>query len=399
MDEIIGCQESGAVASTEEQNELLQVTDAFLMDTSIDLAKQQTMSVPIVSLASLGAAVSSLAPALRTVTTVTSVDAQGLYRLANAGVGDALKVAKNGNFWGAFKTADGASKFVQLQQAGQISASTVTTLPINPATMMMAVALYSIEKMQQQIMDFLVCEKESEIEADVQTLSGIISKYKLNWDNERYVADNHKMTLDIQRTALKNMRVYQKQVSAVLEKKQFLVAQNNVDSMFADLQKKFKYYRMALYTYSLASLLEIMLGGNFKEEYISTVKAEVEQFAADYRDFFGKASIYLEQLGNAAIDAKVMKGLGVAGQSVGKFIGSIPGVQKGPLDELLQEKGALLSDKAGALEGKAVRGFSVLGNPETSVLTERMEDMIQIYNHTESICFDRERIYLVGESA
>ena len=245
----------------------------------------------------------------------------------------------------------------------------------------------------------LVCEKESEIEADVQTLSGIISKYKLNWDNERYVADNHKMALDIQRNALKNMRVYQKQVSAMLEKKQFLVAQNNVDSMFADLQKKFKYYRMALYTYSLASLLEIMLGGNFKEEYISTVKAEVEQFAADYRDSFGKASIYLEQLGNAAIDAKVLKGLGVAGQSVGKFIGSIPGVQKGPVDELLQEKGVLLSDKAGALEGKAVRGFSALGNPETSVLTERMEDMIQIYNHTESICFDRERIYLVGESA
>lgn len=132
--------------------------------------------------------------------------------------------------------------------------------------MMMAVALHSIEQkldkieeMQQQIIDFLVCENESQIEADVQMLSGIISKYKLNWDNEHYVASNHKMVLDIQRTALKNMRSYQKQVSAVLEKKRLLVAQNNVENTFADMQKKFKYYRMALYTYSLASLLEIML--------------------------------------------------------------------------------------------------------------------------------------------
>ena len=406
MSETIELQENGAVVPAEKQNELRQVTDALLMDTSAELAKRQTMSVPITSLASLGAAVSSIAPALRTVTETTTVNMQGLYTLANAGVGDALKVAKNGNFWGAFKTADGASKFAQLQQAGPVSASTVTTLPINPATMMMAVALHSIEQkldkieeMQQQIIDFLVCENESQIEADVQMLSGIISKYKFNWDNEQYVASNHKMVLDIQRTALKNMRSYQKQVSSLLEKKKLFVTQNNVESTFADVQKKFKYYRMALYTYSLASLLEIMLGGNFKEEYISTVKTEIEQFAIDYRNFFEKASIRLEQLGNGAVDTKLLKGLGTAGQAVGKFIGSVPGVRRGTVDEFLQEHGAQLTDKASGREERAVHEFAILGNPGTSILTERMNDMVQIYNHTDSICFDRERIYLVGEPA
>lgn len=42
-------------------------------------------------------------PALRTITQNTTVNMGGLYRLANKEVGDALKVAKNGNFWGAFK--------------------------------------------------------------------------------------------------------------------------------------------------------------------------------------------------------------------------------------------------------------------------------------------------------
>lgn len=69
---------------------------------------------------------------------------QGLYTLANAGVGDVLKVAKNGNFWGAFKTAEGTSKFAQLQAAGPLSASTKTIMPIDPATMMMAVALFPL---------------------------------------------------------------------------------------------------------------------------------------------------------------------------------------------------------------------------------------------------------------
>ena len=240
---------------------------------------------------------------------------------------------------------------------------------------------------------------EAEIEADVQMLSGIISKYKFNWDNEHYVASNHKMVLDIQRNALKHMRTYQKQVSALLEKKQFFVAKNNVESIFADLQKKFQYYRMALYTYSLASLLEIMLGGNFKEEYISTVQNEIEKFAIDYRNFFEKASICLEKLGNDAIDVKVLKGLGTAGQAVGKFIGSVPGVSRGSVDELLQENGERLAVKASSMEERAVREFAVLGNPGTSVLTERMQDMVQIYNHTEQICFDCENIYLISKKA
>ena len=403
-DEIVESQEKRAAIPAEKQNELRRVTDALLADTGIDAANRQTMSIPIASLSALGAAVSSVIPALRTVTTTTTVNAQGLYTIANMGVGDALKIANNGNFWGAFKTTDGASKFAQLQQAGPINATTVTTLPINPAMIMMAAALHSIEKkldeimdMQRQILEFLVCEKESEIEADVQMLSGIVSKYKLNWDNEHYVASNHKMVLDIQRTALKNMRVYQKQVSAALKKKQLLVAHNNVESTFADLQKKFKYYRMALYTYSLASLMEIMLGGNFNEEYIDTVKSEIEQFAGDYRNYFENASAHLEQMAGGAIEANVLKGLGTAGQAVGKFIGSIPKIGKNPVNDLFQKGGAQLTDMASTLEEKTVREFATLGNPGTSILTERMQDMVRIYNHTDRICFDRERIYLVGQ--
>jgi len=57
-------------------------------------------------------------------TQTTTIATDGLYQLANAGVGDVLKIAKNGNFWGAFKTADGKSKFAQLQAVGSISATT-----------------------------------------------------------------------------------------------------------------------------------------------------------------------------------------------------------------------------------------------------------------------------------
>lgn len=385
------------------QADIIEVTNGILMDVRSDLPEKVLFSMPIAQLATLGAGVSSLIPALHTVTQTTTVNAQGLYRLANTGVGHTLKVARNGNFWGAFKCADGTSKFAQLQSAGPLTATRTATVPIDPATMLMAIALFSIEQkldsiaeMQKQIFTFLEVEKESEIEADVETLISMISKYKYNWDNEHYLQSNHKMVLDLQRTARKNMLSFQKQVTEVLNSRQLVVAQMKVKSTLKDLLKKFKYYRLSLYTFSLASLLEIMLSGNFKEEYITGIKEEIESLSMTYRDLYGKCSEYLERLGNSALEANLLKGIGNASNAVGKLIGSIPKIKDGQVDEFLQDSGERLKNNAVGMERNVVKAFAEISNPGTGVFTEKMRDMILIYNHTAEICFDDKQIYLVA---
>lgn len=385
------------------ESALMEITNGLLFDARAKIPEKKTFSVPLAQLATLGAGVSSLLPALRTVTQTTTINTTGLYQLANAAVGDTLKVAKNGNFWGAYKTADGASKFAQLQSAGPLTATTQSVAAINPATMMMSVALFSMEqrlgeikKMQKQIISFLESEKESEIEADVEMLSSIISKYKLNWDNEYFVASNHKLVLDIQRTARKNMNGYQKKVTEVINSEKLVLVQNQVNSMLKDLQKKFKYYRLSLYTFAMASMMEIMLSGNFKEEYISGIKEEIEKLSSVYRDSFAQCSIYLEKISGASIETNVLKGIGTASKAVGKFIGSIPFVKEGLVDEFLQDSGKHIKSNAKEIEVSAITAFAEISNPETHVFTDTMEDMILIYNHTERICFDDKKIYLIA---
>lgn len=401
MGEIINIPENNEIVR--QENDLVQISEDLILAANTDIANCQSLSMPIAQLSTLGAGVSSLLPALRTVTQTTTVNTQGLYQLANAGVGDVLKVAKNGNFWGAMKTADGASKMAQLQAAGPLTATTEAVAAINPATMMMAVALFSIEQelgniaeMEKQIISFLEIEKEAEIEADIRTLSAITSQYKFNWDNEHYIASNHEMVLDIQRTARKNMIAFQKQVAEATDSKKLIVAQSKVNSVLEDLMKKFNYYRLSLFAFSMSSLLEVMLSGNFKEEYLSGIKEEIESNSMTYRELYGKASVYLEKLSSASVEANLLKGLGTAGSAVGKFIGKIPVVEKGPVDEFLQESGAHLKKNADAMEIAAVGSFAALSNPGTGVFVEKMRDMVQIYNHTERIYFDDKKIYLVA---
>lgn len=392
------------IEAVEGNNGLIELSEGMLAEARASINNSSnTLSMPIAELSTLGAGVSSLIPALNTVTQTTTIATEGLYQLANAGIGDILKIAKNGNFWGAFKTADGVSKFAQLQAAGPLSATTRTAAALNPATMMMAVALFSIEKelgqiadMGKKILSFLEIEKESEIEADVETLMGITKKYKFNWDNAHFVSSNHKLVLDIQRTARKNMNAYQKKVDEVLKAKQFIVVQSKVNSTLVDLEKKFQYYRLSLYTFSLASMMEVMLSGNFKEEYITCIKDEIRAMSDKYRELFGECSVRLEKMGNNAVGANFVKGIGAAGKAVGKLIGSIPVVKEGPVDEFLQDTGDKFHRNAASMETKAVKAFASLGNPETRVFVEKMEDMIQIYNRTSQICFDNEKIYLIA---
>lgn len=381
------------------QNELQNLAKDLILDTKTDIAKKKKISIPIAQLSTLGAGVSSLIPALHTVTQTSTVNTSGLYKLLN-GDGVGLKQSRSGFLWGATKE----SKMGKFNEVNSVTKTTTTQIPIDPTTMMMAVALASIEKqlgdiaeMQKQILSFLETEKESDVEGDVETLSKIINDYKYNWDNELFVNSNHKLVLDIRRNANKNIKSYNKRIEEVIGSKDFLISQSNVSSALEKLTKDFKYYRLSLFSYSLSSLLEIMLSGNFKEEYISGIRDKIKQLSDNYRDLHTECSIYLEKISKSSIETNVLKGLGAVTKSIGGFIGSIPFVKDGPVDEFLIESGDSLSKTAGNIEEEKVKEFGKINNPNTVVFMDRMDEIIKIYNHTTDICFDENNIYLLTE--
>lgn len=382
---------------------LAEVAENILFDTRDCLNNKAVITLPIEQIATLGAGVASLLPAFRTITETTTVAGDGLYRLANAEVGEALKVAKNGDLWGALKRVDGTSKMARFQSVGNVVSTTNTVLPIDPATIMMAVALYSIEQklgtivdMEKQIMTFLEIEKEAEIEADIETLSSIMEKYKYNWDNEHFIASNHKLVIDIQRTARKHMNAYNKQVTEVIGSKKILVSQSKVNDTLNDLLRKFNYYRLTMYVFSLASFVEVMLSGDFKEENIALVKGEIEKLSISYREIFSECSVYLEKLSTSSVETNLVKGVGAAGKAAGKLIDRIPKIREGKVDEYLLEKGTKIQGNAEKIERKAVETFAELSNPGVYIFVEKLNDMIQIYSKTEEICFDDKNIYLIA---
>lgn len=266
---------------------------------------------------------------------------------------------------------------------------------------MMAVTLYSIEQkldavaeMQKQILSFLETEKESQIEADVKMLSSTLQELKFNLGSDVFIQGHYELALAVKRTAEKNLQAYQKEATNI-KAKGIVVANANVNAAIKDMLKKFKYYRMSLYLFSMASFIEIVLLGNYREEHILKVKNDIEERSMRYRQIFDACSMYIEKIAGKAVEANVLKGIGNAGKALGGLIGSVPRIKEGPVDEWLTGGGEALKKNAQNIKGDMVHALSLVSDPQTGMFTEKMDVLNQIYNHTSKICFDQDRIYLI----
>lgn len=138
-----------------------------------------------------------------------------------------------------------------------------------------------------------------------------------------------------------------------------------------------------------------MLSGNFLEANVQSSIDEIEKNSKEYRALFTKCSSHLEKLTKASIQRNLLKGVSTASGAVGKFVGSIPKVKDGQVDEFLIGAGKKINKQVKDSNKKLIASFSKVSNPNTSELVLKLTDIARIYNHTTEICCDKENIYLL----
>ena len=395
--------EDRSIAKSEDSTDIVACSEAMLAEVQIDIASVNTVKLPIEQLGLLGAGVASMLPSLRTIQQSITTNDGNLFRWVNReNAAGTLKLNKKDNLLGGtFIDKNGKSIYAKFEAAGPQTTSVSTVMPIDPLTLMMAAALMSIEhkldiiiKTQEEIISFLEKDKEAEIEGDLKTLTGIIEEYKFNWDNEGYKSNHHKLALDIKRTSEKNIIFYQKQIADAIKDNSIIHLQNSVDGKQSKLQKLFKYYRLSLYIYSFASYIEVMLLGNFISEYIHQVKSQVEKYTEAYKKAHSDCYEVLKKLTSGSIDKHVLKGVGVAVEAVGSFIGSIPVIKDGQVDEWLIDKGSGIKKESENVGERALAEFKETEEPGSSLFIENLGLVDKLYNKTSDIYIDKENVYL-----
>lgn len=400
LDKLLGKKNPSGNNSSTELSKAYQETglsdqlsiDKAIAERKAGISLDQCMKIPFEDVTALGTAFSQLVPALRTITT-TGVG----YIPVNMAATDVLKTAGEGLYYGAHVTAEGSSVMTKWAQMG----STSTVMPINPAMIMMAAMLANIEKKldtiqdtQMKILSFLEQDKQAEQQGNLNVLTEILQSYKHNWDNAQYLQNHHMKVLDIKQSSEKNIIFYQEQIATTIKKLPAIYLDQVVRGAISDLGKLFSNYRMALYLFSFSSFLEVMLLGNFRQEYLDQVASKVQDYDEHYQIQFSKCHDMIKKFSADSVETKVLAGIGNASKALGKLIASAPVLAKGPVDEWLQDSGDKLLQGNDEKVAKTVAMFTIEEKTGSEIFVDSIKNVGTISNQTKDILFDSDALYL-----
>lgn len=373
---------------------LVEMNNYMLSDVIKESLSNNTYSLSLSKLSEISPITVSTANNIKTIMEQNPKTSGNLYRITNLGKNDSLKAMRDGKtFWGSIKKSDGSSTMAKLKEVNPNN-----VMALDPTLMMMSVALAGIEQelgeikeLSKQIFSFLEHEKESEIESDLEILNRSISDFRFNLEDEKYLINNHKQVMDIKRTANKNMLFYKKEIKDDLSKDKLFTTNNSMNSIIEDIQKKFGYYRLSLYIYSFSTFMEILLLGNYKNDYLLSKKEELDELDNEYSEVFNNALEYVKKNANKSLEGNVLSGLGSAGKAIGNLAEK---VKIKNVDNWLNEKGDNLKQSGQNIKDEFATKFDDMRESNSRSFINQIEKVDCIYNNTKEIYFDKENIYL-----
>ena len=385
-----------------DNNEVINMMLAMEYIPSIHDEKiniEQYTKIPLSKLSILGVGFSNLSEATRTIT--QSINTDGLYRCVLPKGATKLAQAKDGT--GALGSAfDPNNKLIgQARWIKQDNVRQVTTMPYNPTMLFMAAALMSIDKKldiiqetQQEILSFLENKEKANLKASLDTLSDILNNYKYNWENEKYRTNKHILVQSIKHEASKSIEFHQNQISEKLKKQSLLHINKSVNNKMEKIYPEFKDYQLALYIFSFASFIEIILLGNFNVEYLNNTSNKIESLSLKYRELYTECYNIIEGYASTSMESHLLNGLAKISKTSGQLISKVPVVNKSPIDEVLMETGERLEKFESNKTNKTLKNFIDARSSQVQLFVDNINTVNKLYNEPLEFLIYKEYIYI-----
>ena len=327
---------------------------------------------------------------------------EGLYRCVFPdGVTGSLATFKDqSGFLGTIMNENGIAGQARWVPAESASVA----MGIDPVTIAIGVALMSVNKKldviqetQKEIIDFMNRDKESQLKGAVNSLADIYENYAYNRDNESWKTSKLTTVSTIKGNAESSMIFYRDGIIKTLNDSKKLIHSNQATvKLQEDLQYQFKCYGMALYIHSYAAFMDVVLGGNYNEDYLSGVSEKIKDNVYQYRVDYTEVYNQLNDYANSSAQKKLLEGVGAFGKLTGKAVAKVPIVNKGLLDEALIVAGEKLEEISDKHVDDVMEQFMENREVGVQLFLDNIENINQMCNRKVDILFDNEVIYLTA---
>ena len=375
------------------------------VDEPVDLTRARKF--PIGQIASIGTAFASMPDAFRTVTqTVTTPSGgtllQALDKASNVLDISQLQKFKDGSGALGSTRIGGTFQQAHLVQAGPQTITATATVPYDPTTLAMAIALQqinqkldSIQKTVDEMFDYMRQRDKAAMRGNLRTLADVLDGYRLNWDNPRYMDNAHMKVIDIKQSATQDMEFYSGQVKKKLADKRPVEVRGMVESRLESVLDSLKDYQLATYIYSFASFLDPMLSENFKAERLADVAARIEEASIRYRETYTRVYNALESSTKGSVDAAVLGSIAAAGKFLGKAVASTPVGEHTLIDEALEGGGRAIDGFNNGASERLLEKLHSAKSPDVQPFQENVKAIDALYNQPSQLLTDGESLYVL----
>lgn len=311
-----------------------------LVDIKETFQTSPLAKIPFTEIAAMGGSFASV------VETMATPAAEGLYRCVfPKGITGTLAMAKDGS--GALGTIMndgivGQARWIPVDKT--IGPACLKAALVAVAALAVVKQIRDIKDGQKEIIGILERDKKSQLLADYDLLASYMDEYRYYWENDASLVVNLNQVKNIKRNAMKDLRSYVEQIEVLLAAKKNLLKMQSASYKIGQILDRFVHYKLALHVFALSEYMEVMLSKNFQAEYLSKVENEIRGHAMKFRDIYTECFDKIETLKKEAVMMQAANKLADASRSVGSFIGKIPFVKEGPVDEFLIEIGDSISD-------------------------------------------------------
>jgi len=359
-------------------------------EDEISIEKYTKLSLAKISV--LGIAFEPLTSVFQNITHIGGESARsGLYRVTFPG-GVSGHLAK-------FHDGSGFTSTI-VNETGITRNARLNPLVCDPTMLFMAVALMSIDKKldriletQQEIIEFLEQKEKSKLRGNLNVLADVLNNYKYNWNNEKYKTNKHIQVQEIKRDAEQSIILYREQIDKKINKQSFLHSDQDVKKKLKKIQSEFKDYQLALYLYSFSSFLEVMLLENFESAYLDSVAHKIEDYSYQYRELYTKCYDQIKGYSKSSIHSHLLSGLASINRVAGDAVAKVPVVSKSQIDETLIETSNRLGRFSSRKTEQTMEQF--VNNQSSCVrpFVENINAVNRLYNQPMELLFDQENIY------
>ena len=287
---------------------------------------------------------------------------------------------KNGKIGGQARFTEVPIKDIA---GGQIAFDPVTAIM---ATELMYIAkeIKIVKQQQEDMFQYLLAEKRSELEGSLSFLTKVMNDYKDNFHNKIYKTSMHIKILDIKEQAEQSIVASKKHINSFLKKKK---------DTFSQLGSHFQNYQIALYLYAFSSFAEVIVLENFNSEYLKKVKDRIEEFSIEYRSTYTDCYNYIESKFEKAPQAVILDIGAKVGKKIGDGIAKTPIGDKTLIDEKIVDGSGILSKAKETSVSKHLNEFCNYKDTRTLSFIQMFDALNKVFNEC-IILFDSQNLYI-----